>query len=109
MVQNLRLLLRNQVSGPVKAAAAARAEVAEGGWISKGVGPIDSFEAFRGRLGSFWPSRTHERGFELYERLSQPLPTSQAALGKRPLGQHAPQAAVSDFSGSLILNTFLPC
>ena len=79
-VQNLRLLLRNQVSGPVKAAAAARAEAAEGGWIAKGVGPIDSFEAFRGRLGSFWPSRTHERGFELYERLSQPLPTSQAAL-----------------------------
>jgi IS5 family transposase len=65
-VQNLRVLLRNQVSGPVRAAAAARAEAAEPGRNSQGVGQIDSFEAFRGRLGSFWPSRTHERRFELY-------------------------------------------
>ena len=79
-VQNLRVLLRNQVSGPVRAAAAARAEAADGGWISRVVGPIDSFGTFRGWLGSFWPSRTHERHFELYCRLSQPLQTGQAAL-----------------------------
>jgi len=79
-VQNLRVLLRNQVSGPVRAAAAARAEAADGGWISKVVGQIDSFGAFRGRLGSFWPGRTHKRRFQWYCRLSQLLQTNQAAL-----------------------------
>ena len=80
VVQNLRVLLRNHVSGPVRAAAAARAEAVDGGWISRVVGPIDSFGTFRGWLGSFWPSRTHDLHFELYCRLSQPLQTGQAAL-----------------------------
>jgi hypothetical protein len=47
-VQNLRILLRHQVSGPLRAAAAARAGAADGGRILRGVGRIVCFRVFGG-------------------------------------------------------------
>jgi hypothetical protein len=50
-VQNLRILLRHQVTGPVRVAAAAQAGVADGGRIRRGVGRI---VCFRVLLGGRW-------------------------------------------------------
>jgi len=50
-VQNLRILLRHQVSGPVRAAAAAQAGVADGGRILTEMGRIACFRVF---LGGRW-------------------------------------------------------
>jgi transposase len=50
-VQNLRILLRHQVTGPVRAVAAALAGAADGGRILRGVGRIVCFRMF---LGGRW-------------------------------------------------------
>ena len=50
-VQNLRILLRHQVSGPVRAAAAAQAGAADGGRILAEMGRIACFRVF---LGGRW-------------------------------------------------------
>jgi hypothetical protein len=47
-VQNLRILLRHQVSGPVKPAAVAQGGAADGGKILRGVGRIVCFRVFWG-------------------------------------------------------------
>jgi hypothetical protein len=54
-VQNLRILLRHQVTGPVRAAIAARAGVAEEGQILRVVGPIAWFRGFWAEVGPFLP------------------------------------------------------
>jgi hypothetical protein len=50
-VQNLRILLRHQVSGPVRAAAAAQAGAVDGGRILAEMGRIACFRVF---LGGRW-------------------------------------------------------
>jgi hypothetical protein len=54
-VQNLRILLRHQVTGPVRAATAARAWAAEEGQILRVVGPIAWFRGFWAEVGPFLP------------------------------------------------------
>jgi transposase len=50
-VQNLRILLRNRVTGPLRAAALAQGGAADGGRILRGVGPI---VCLRMLLGGHW-------------------------------------------------------
>ena len=53
-VQNLRILLRHQVTGPVRAAAVAQAGAADGGRILTGVGRSGCFQVFlTGRWAGF--------------------------------------------------------
>ena len=50
-VQNLRILLRNRVTGPLRAAAVVQFGAADGGRILRGVGRIVRFRVL---LGSHW-------------------------------------------------------
>jgi hypothetical protein len=56
-MQNLRVLLRHQVTGPVRAAAATLARATDGGSIFTGVGRIVGFRLFLEAVGSLLPVR----------------------------------------------------
>jgi hypothetical protein len=54
-VQNLRILLRHPVTGPVRPAAVAQGGAADGGTILSGVGRIVCFRVFGGDTGITFP------------------------------------------------------
>ena len=88
-VQNLRILLRHQVGGPVRAAAAVLAGAASESRMLKATGHIAWFWAVGRGLDPSYQRFNHPGALR---RVLQPLvaiTTNQLAPGKRPLGQHA--------------------
>ena len=65
-VQNLRILLRHQVSGPVRAAAAALAEVADRGRILAAMGRIGGFRVCLGGRGITFAGLDPKQPLDLY-------------------------------------------
>lgn len=65
-VQNLRILLRHQVSGPIRAAAAALAEVADGGRILAAMARIAGFRLFLGSRGITFAGPNPKQRWDLY-------------------------------------------
>ena len=65
-VQNLRLLMRNQLNGPFKIAAAALAGTGENGWMGRVVGQISCLRFLWGRTRPFRPGQTRPPAPRVY-------------------------------------------
>ena len=85
-VQNLRILLRHQVTGPVRAAVAALAEAADGGRILRAVGPIVCFRVFLGGSWITFAGRNPKQRSGLSHRLWRLLPPTNLLSEKGRLG-----------------------
>ncbi len=89
-VQNLRTLLRHRVSGPLRAAAAALAEVAQGLKLGAVAGWNGSFQGFWATLLTFGPGQIALHtpvAFASQKRLGRLVPRANLLFGpKRHLG-----------------------
>jgi hypothetical protein len=93
-VQNLRILLRHQVTGPVRAAVAALAGAADGGRVLRGVGRIACLRVFLGGRWITFAGLNPKKPLGLQYRLWRLLPLANA-LWKR--GAWATRPAVGGY------------
>ena len=92
-VQNLRVLLRNQTSQPLRAAAIALTGAAGTSEILKVAGRIARSGGFLGGSWALVVGLDYTTALRFVIPPTAAITTNQLALGKRALGQHARQSA----------------